>query len=48
MALGWGSKGGVGTEEAAAECASTGVGSTAPKTGPPPTVPQAFGQLVDE
>ena len=39
MALGWGSTGGVGTKEAAAECASAGVGSVAPETGPPPTVP---------
>ena len=36
MALDWGSEGAVGTEEAAAECTSAGVGST---------VPQALGAL---
>ena len=31
MALDWGSEGEVGTEEAAAKCASAGVGSTVPQ-----------------
>ena len=39
IALVWGSKGGVETEEAVTECASAGVGSTVPELGPPPTVP---------
>ena len=38
IALDWGSKGGLGTEEAAAECAST-----VPKTGPQPPYPRHLG-----